>query len=251
MRITAEDREFLENRFERLFGWCDDEAAWLTCWLLNTLEAAGHAAPALEIGVYRGKYLSAIYQNNRRRNLPTYGLDTWGDSALDRTLEEIGNAVGHNDQIYLGWADSTRLDADSLSRIIRGARLGFVSVDGDHSAEAVQSDLKLVAGLMEPWGIIAVDDFLNCRAIGVGEGVYRFFHFDKPELLPFCYCTKKLFLARPEYVQSYADSVLDFSGACGHLPAVKEFAELKEHSGIQFVRQTLLGFPIWIIGSSV
>ena len=247
MHITPEDRQFLEKRFESVFGWCYAEAAWLTCWLLNAQEAAGHVAPALEIGVYRGKFLSAIYQNNRRRNLPTYGLDTWGDSDLAQTLEEVADAVGHRDQLYLGWADSTKLDAESLSRIVRGAGLGFVSVDGDHSADAVRSDLNLVSSLVERWGIIAVDDFLNSRAISVGEGVYRFFHLDRPELLPFCYCMNKLFLARPEFVQSYADSVLEFTRAASHLPAVRQFNELKENSGVHFVRQDLLGFPIWII----
>jgi hypothetical protein len=246
MSMDDADIAFLNRQFERFTGWCHAEAAWLTCWLLDVQNAEGRRGAALEIGVYRGKYLSVLYQSHHRRGLHCVGLDTWTHFPMSHTLDAFKEVLGHTDGLSLGSADSTKLDHASLATFLRSEKVGFASIDGEHTASAVHSDLKLVTGHLHRWGIVAVDDFLNSRAIGVGEGVYRYFHFDHPDLQPFCYCGNKLFLANREFVAPYAEAVLAFTGAAGHLSAVRDFLSLKAEA-LGWVRQTLLGNPVWII----
>jgi hypothetical protein len=54
--------EFLTTRVEPIAGWLLPEAALLTAHLAAVQHSLGVAGPTLEIGVYKGKYLSVLYE---------------------------------------------------------------------------------------------------------------------------------------------------------------------------------------------
>src|SRR5829696_8958920 len=54
----------------------------------------------------------------------------------------------------------------------RSSSFRFIHIDGEHSFNAVCSDLELAIDLISPEGIIAVDDFFNIGSAGITEAVY-------------------------------------------------------------------------------
>src|SRR4051794_28026908 len=56
-QLTAEDCEFIECKLPTVAGWLLPGAAYFTAYLLNFQSANDVRGPALEIGVYHGKYL--------------------------------------------------------------------------------------------------------------------------------------------------------------------------------------------------
>lgn len=102
------------------------------------------------------------------------------------------------------------------------------------------SDLKLCSAILHERGVIAVDDFLNPRAIGVGEGTYRFFLDDGPRpFFPFAYVGNKLFVCRAAAYDLYHDVCLRLVEEYPDLPMCKSFRELRAN-GIHWVDQVLL-----------
>jgi hypothetical protein len=245
MPIDAADLEFIRTAFHEVEGWCCDEAAYLTCCLLNAQAAAGLANGMLEIGVYKGKYLSVLLHAALRHCLPVVGIDTFQWSNRDEVLETLTRHLPSTDALTIITANSLHYTADSLLDVLGGRKPSFISVDGDHSAAAVTSDLFLSQAVLSGAGIIAIDDFLNPRAIGVSEGTYRYFlTADKP-LRPFAYCANKLFVAALEHHTFYRDAIAAFMSEMPDLAMVREFIRMR-NQGQAFVEQPLLDTNVLI-----
>jgi predicted O-methyltransferase YrrM len=171
MLIDITDLEFIHSRFPHVDGWCDVESAYFTICLLNRQTEMGYDAALLEIGVYKGKFLSVLYQKAQRNHQPIIGIDTFQWSSAAEVMNKFQEIFGSADGLKLVKADSRSLDPLSVLEMTGGHKVSFVSVDGDHSAAAVKSDLQLAQNLLHEGGIVAVDDFLNPRAIGGREAL--------------------------------------------------------------------------------
>ena len=55
---TGADEAFIHTIFNQIEGWCRHEAAYLTCCLMASQKQAGLSQGVVEIGVWKGKYLS-------------------------------------------------------------------------------------------------------------------------------------------------------------------------------------------------
>jgi len=247
MPIEQADKDFIKNQFPQVEGWCLDDAAYLTCCLLDAQLEAHLSGPSLEIGVYKGKYLSILYHRALRANLRVVGIDTFNWSPRSEVTDKFSTIFGTLQGLYLHSADSSTLDAAALSVLLDGARASFISVDGDHKAPGVEADLRLTNQVLAEGGIIAIDDFLNPRAIGVSEGTYRFF-LDPAEtgLRPFAYCANKLFVACLEYHQPYRQAILSLVDEAPELTMVQEFRSLRT-KGEHWVDMDLLGSKVLIL----
>ena len=96
-------------------------------------------------------------------------------------------------------------------------------------------------------GVIAIDDFLNPRAIGVSEGAYRYFlASDDQPLRPFAYCANKLFVADRKYHAFYRNAIATLMSEMPELPMVQEFIRMQS-MGQAYVEQQLLGSNVLII----
>jgi hypothetical protein len=247
MLIDAADLDFIGTRFHEVEGWCCDEAAYLTCCMLNCQAEAGLNGAMLEIGVYMGKYLSVLYQKALRTARPVVGIDTFQWSKRDQVLQTFTRLFGSTEGLTLVTASSLDYNPASLLELLEGRRPSFISVDGDHSAAAVRNDLFLAKGVLSDAGVIAVDDFLNPRAIGVSEGAYRYFLADDDQSLrPFAYCANKLFVADRKYHGLYRNAFSTLVSEMPELPMIQEFLRM-QNMGQAYVEQQLLGSNVLII----
>jgi hypothetical protein len=246
MAIEQEEIDFIATKFREVEGWCLDDAAYLTLWLMNTQTQLAYDSSILEIGVYKGKYLSVLYQRATRTLQPVVGIDTFQWSPSEVVSSKFLSLFGSLDGLSLVNEDSNRLDAPQAMKLLGGKRPSFISVDGDHAARSVRNDLGLAKAILGNGGIIAVDDFLNPMAISVSEGFYRFFiETGESSLRPFAYCGNKLFCAERAYLETYGKAVWAFVESMPNLPQVQQF---NRHLalGRGHVEQDLLGTKVLI-----
>lgn len=247
MPIARNDIEFLNSTFKTIDGWCIDEAAWLTTHLMRTQQASGRIAPAYEIGVYKGKYLSVLANCLRPPDAFTVGFDLYEWVPVDEVRSILTSAFGSMDGIRLVVGDSTKMNAKFVIDHLDGHRASFISVDGCHDPDPVYSDLVLAEATVQPWGIVAIDDFVNSAAIGVVDGAMRFLHTSGTQLVPFCYCQNKLFLSSKDLAPVYSDEVFRFCEENPHLPRAKALVDIKASKGLHWVKQRFMGQTIWTI----
>ena len=241
MPISADDIAFLAGPFQRIEGWCHDESAYLATHLLRAQQAAGRTAPSFEIGVYKGKFLSVLHNASR----DTVAFDTYEWIPVASVKESLRGAGVSPDDIQFIAGDSTKMTPAILSEHLGGRKAGFISVDGAHTAPAVFSDMTLVETALEPWGIVAIDDFLNPMAIGVNEGATRYLHTGA--LVPIVYCSNKLFVSRHEFADLYAAEALRFFEENQQLPKCKAMLEHKTQPGTHWAQQEMFGRLVWIV----
>ena len=245
--IEPEHIDFVNTRFRQVEGWCLDESAYMTLHLMSVQRTLGLNSSIFEIGVYKGKYLSVLFEGSRRTQQTVLGIDTFQWSKREEVLFEFQRLFGTDARLKLVAADSTRLDAPQIIDWLDGKKASFVSVDGDHSAAVVGLDLTLCKSVLSEGGIIAIDDFLNPHAIGVSEGVYRFFlHSPAETLRPFVYCANKLFCAEDSYALTYSKSIWDLIERMPDFPMIRDFKRQLD-LGRAYVEQELLGSKVLIL----
>jgi hypothetical protein len=98
--------------------------------------------------------------------------------------------------------DSTQLTRSDFYKNKRGG-IRLFSIDGSHTAKHTMSDLTMAAKLLNPGGLICLDDFYNPEWPGVQEGFYRFLSAAPAEIAPFAYGNHKLYLCDKEYHEQY------------------------------------------------
>jgi hypothetical protein len=232
-------RLHMDVRFtDTIEGWLLPEAAHLTIGLMRIQDSHNVNGAVLEIGVWRGKYLSVLYHASKGR---VFGIDIfeWGNTEAE-VGANFARVFGERSRLTLLRANSKDLTPAQIADFA-GEGLRFISIDGAHTPDAVCHDIGLAAALLVDHGIIALDDFLNSRAIGVSEGAYRYFiEHNRGRLTPFAYCGNKLFIARREAADFYSDATLQFLSENGDLPVSRTFAEFAAR-GDAWVKQELLG----------
>jgi hypothetical protein len=246
MLVTDQDITFTRTGFQEVKGWCQDEAAYLTCCLLAKQAELGHAGAVLEIGVFEGKYLSVLYNWARRSGYPVAGVDTFQWSSADGVLETFKRIFGAIDGLRLMKADSTTLDVKTIQSLLGGRNPAFISVDGDHTAKAVLSDMTIAENVLTNGGIVALDDFLNPHAIGVSEGAYRYLLQPNSRLRPFAWVANKLLVAEPAFHEQYRSAIEAFFDERPDLPVAAQFRK-REKEGRHWVEQRLLDAPVLIV----
>jgi hypothetical protein len=237
--------DFITTQVATIEGWLTEAAAHLSAALLTAQANSGTLASVLEIGVYQGKYLSLLFHLSRQLVI---GVDLFqGNASQAKVISNFNRLFGELDRLKLVSADSRQLSSDVLKSLSNGNAFSFISIDGDHSSEAVHHDLALADELLCREGLVALDDFLNPRAMGVAEGAFRYFlKRSKTGLAPFAYCGNKLFLARPFHTPFYRDVVLDYIASYPGLEMNSEFSRLA-HQSRSWVDQPLLGEQCLIV----
>ena len=105
--------------------------------------------------------------------------------------------------------------------------------------------MSLAEQALAQGGVVALDDFLNPRAIGVCEGAYRYLLQSTARLRPFVYAANKLFLAEPKYHKLYRAGIETFLEQRPELSMTVEFRRL-EKMGRNYVEQMLVDTPVII-----
>ena len=141
-----------------------------------------------------------------------------------RPEADLAAAFGSLGNIALVQVDSTTLTPARVQSDCGGAPV-FMSIDGSHEADPVLSDMRLADAILDPAGIVAMDDVLNPLALGVNEGVARFLSQPAPGLVPFAYVANKLFCCRPDHQALYLDKTVAILDARGDDPSFAFYNE--------------------------
>ncbi|WP_052285700.1 class I SAM-dependent methyltransferase [Kluyvera genomosp. 1] len=198
-------REFLEISKD-IEGWLYEGAAFMTQHLLSAQKSLGTNSGVLEIGVYKGKYLSFLSSESQS---PTVGIDVFifdQKEEAEKNVAYVCEILGKENTSKLIRANTRILDKKSLTSILSSAgieRLTFASIDGDHSSEGVYNDLELVESVLAPGGIIAVDDMFSSVSPAVSEGFFNYINNSESKLKPIAFSDNKLFLTTHGYDEIY------------------------------------------------
>lgn len=194
--MTAQ--EFIENHISEINGWLQPNAVYVTEVILNSQRDLGVNGINLEIGVWQGKYISAITAMAPER--PSYGMDVFLHNQQASVEERVKSISGSN-AVTMIKTNTFDLDNTSFQNLLRSQKIAFASVDGSHEADPVLNDLNNVSKLLERGGVIAIDDFLNPLTLGVLEGATKF--LINSEIEPICYSSNKLFVTTRAWSQLY------------------------------------------------
>lgn len=165
-------------------------------WLHPTSAAAiadlGRGGNAAEIGVHHGKLLILLSLLCDH----AYAIDVF-DSArnVDRSGDGDLEIFEANMRRYGGPFTTIRTDSALLSPE-QLPPIRIFSVDGAHSAQMTEHDLRLAARVLEPGGVVILDDYFNEQWPDVSVGANRL--IADGTLLPFAIMPGKVLLTNAE-----------------------------------------------------
>ena len=191
----AVDRaNWLDHYWEAGFN---DVEGWVAPGALKLLQAVdraqlkmGIAGGVMEIGIFRGRFFIALNGLVDDPSTQSMAVDLFADQSLNidgsgrgdetifrKNLLTFDRHGGRN--VVVMRADSTTLTPiDVLQRLNRRPRI--VSVDGGHTPEHTIADMELARGVIDPSGIVFVDDITNPHWLGVVEGVVTYLQQRRP-----------------------------------------------------------------------
>lgn len=175
-------------------------------FIFRTQAEQGIAGDGLEIGVFRGTGAAAICLNLRAGER-FCGIDR--DLDRDGVLANIA-AAGCNGtaRIELLAACSRHVRRQGLADAYRSS-CRFLHIDGEHSYDAVRSDLDLCIPLMTDGGVISVDDFFNPDTVCVTHAVFDHLR-DRPHDIRLFLCGGgKAYLCAPRDLRAWRAACLD------------------------------------------
>lgn len=168
--------------------WLDRVDAWLCAEILRTNSAA---PAALEIGVFRGAWSVTMAMNVPAATV--LGIDPYVDTPLlqqaKRDAEQLITALGLVGRVRIvpTWDAAARSPGCP-------DRFDLIHIDGMHTEEAVEDDLRRATDVLTARGVIAVDDYCRPQFPGVSSAVYRL--LEPLGLRAFLATPNKIFLAR-------------------------------------------------------
>ncbi len=204
------------SRHDQVEGWLHHHAADAICDLLDYQTRAGISGGLLEIGVHHGR-LFVFLALSAQPGEPVIGIDVFEDQHLNLDQSGHGSRVAveanianhagaHSGAVTFVKADSTTLTPSEVNAYARHIRA--ISIDGCHTAEATESDLRLATAICQEGGIVFLDDIINAHWLGVIEGYSRYARTENT-LVPFCLGENKLFLAKGiEWANRYKNYIM-------------------------------------------
>lgn len=203
-----------QSALDAVPGWLSREAQVFTEHLIDLHWRTRCITGVLELGVFKGKYLSLLAACTRGAGAPLVGVDAFLQrhgvklipehraSAEAEIVRAVASVAGP-DVVPTLIGGYTREVDDSELRALAPKGYSFVSVDAGHDADDVEIDAALAERLLAPVGIIAFDDVFNGATPGVAEGLFRYMLAKPRDIAPFATCGNKLFACRPAVHKEY------------------------------------------------
>jgi SAM-dependent methyltransferase len=181
-------------------GWFGDGAIAVWDSLLAFQRRERVSGHMLEIGVHHGKSaaLLAMYaEPGTKVLLVDHGLKT---AQIEKSLMAARPAPGVEFVTVHG--DSRELAVNPLvSETFRAHR--WIHIDGEHSAGAVTSDMRIANQLLAKEGVLVIDDFFSWLYPQVTEAVLRYVRQNPDDFALFLCGFNKAYLARPHFAHRY------------------------------------------------
>jgi len=207
-------KRYLEN-IDSIEGWCIPEL-WNCIQPIDTYQRENNInGPIAEIGVYHGKFFIGLALTKYDYNvhcaidvfdLQKFNLDNAGEGNLKLFKKNLKSYDISNVDIIN--SDSLSVRDDILDD--KKSKYSMVSIDGCHMAEHTINDLEIAMKIVDPAGVIFVDDYYNPNWPGVQEGICKYYLTNIPKYVPFLYTCNKLFLCLLSYHDDYIKCVYKF-----------------------------------------
>lgn len=191
---------YLRTGMDQVDGWLNPSTAAYLSGLEVVQRATGPAGDVVEIGIHHGKSFLCL-----ALGLPpeqrAVAIDVFEDRAAnvdnsgrgDRGIFERNLAVhGAGDNVDVVQASS--LDLADRGFLARGRRFRIFSIDGGHTAEITENDLRLADQTVLDGGLVVLDDVLNRHWLGVITGLFSYLA-GGGSLVPAALVPNKLLLA--------------------------------------------------------
>lgn len=227
-------------------GWLAETAALFTFHIMEAQDRHDIRGPALEIGVYKGKYL-ALLRVATDDDIVGIELCPGGDaqSAVKEITENVRMVAGHCNNLKIAVENSHNLSERDLLKLLEREPT-FIHIDGGHDVDTVFHDLSICAPILKTGGIIAIDDAFNFGIPGVTEAICKFFRQDSlaaPRLAPFAHCYNKLFITTRGYHSIYLEEARAFLDIAPYDVVERTRHRMAENESSRFV-PLLFGYEI-------
>ena len=194
---------YVERGHHRVQGWLHPFSAHFIAHLARIQRRLGIGGAVAEIGIHHGRLFILLHlANGCKRSL---AIDIFEDQNLNVDKSGLGNL-----ELFLGnlarcggsVAGVSLLKKSSLAVTPQeiAERFGPVvlfSVDGGHTAECAEHDLRLAEACLHQDGVVILDDFFNEVWPEVCVGAVRYLTDTATALRPFAISPNKLYLCRP------------------------------------------------------
>lgn len=240
MQALNVNREALDG----IEGWLSDAARIFTQLIIAYQRENEWVSGALELGVFKGKYLSLLAQ--QIPDAPVVGVDAFLEghgvllseehrkNAERLILHNVRSVAGAGENVSLVAGYTSEIEADDLRRLCPSG-YSFISVDAGHAAEEVEHDCHLADSLLTDHGVVALDDVYNAVCPGVAEGFIRYMTKGKRDLAPFATCGNKVFVCRPvahsRFHELSHDLALNIENIAPDLSQTREILVASEQGG--------------------
>jgi predicted O-methyltransferase YrrM len=159
--------------------------------LLEWQETRGVKGDLLEIGVWFGNGAGLLNQH-RRDDEKLILVDLNKSQERFQANVAKGKPLPPEALVFYPGDSLAMRRRDALARHRDSAR--FLHIDGEHSFEAVVSDLDLCAELINERGIVAVDDVFTAASACVTEALYYWLARNREKLVMFLVGYQKAYL---------------------------------------------------------
>ncbi len=222
MAIASSVANHIDTIIDEIPGWLLQPACYFTAHCMLYQKEKGITGNLVEIGTFKGKYLSLLYLHVGENEV-LYGFDAFighkqSKWAKDEVINNIIKYCGDCDRLEIICANTLEITPEEMiDRTTDDVR--FISIDGGHTADVVYNDLHLATSILKKGGIIALDDAF-CHAIpDVTEALFKFlFNQNEVRLAPFAHCYNKLFLTTADFYKEYLKLAYQILEKLKHLP---------------------------------
>ncbi len=234
-KIPDDIKDYVRTTLPSIDGMLNPPSSWSTVILiLDQIErgiVSNDHSIFLEIGVFKGKYLSLLERASSKLSIPVVGIDPFilEGQSLDSVKSSMFELGLDMERVHLikGLSD----EIEKIDYFLNGRKLDFIHIDGSHRLNDVLEDIAWADGAVSNEGIVAIDDFPKMRQLEVLEATVRYFLRVDCEIVPFCISGGKLYCSRREQALFYKNALLRFSeknrdiGSCDQLITNRETAE--------------------------
>ena len=149
-------------------------------------------ARILEVGTWKGGWAISMAENHRSRKI--FCVDPYPNlnHVRDRFLQAVSDRAPGQIVLFP--------DLDSALREQELA-LDVIHIDGEHSQDAVYSDLTRSIPYLAPAGLLIIDDIFYHSFPGVTAAAFR--AIEQFELCPFLFTEKKLYVCQKDHYDDY------------------------------------------------
>jgi hypothetical protein len=204
--------EYLEHLPE-VDGWLSTSGAKAICLIGEAQRRLGVTGDIFEIGVHHGK--SAILLSHLL-NSATERLrvnDLFADQEANRSGSGRGSLEKFraNMERFRPGFQALEVHGGESARLTTretGTNCRLFHVDGGHSAEETESDLRCAARATKADGMILLDDYFNPEFPAVAEGAHRFL-FAERDWAPVVIAFNKVGFVRRDRAAAYLEALTD------------------------------------------